>query len=172
MVVPDQFVDRTTRRAATFFGRGLVGHVAFARPFCGVLSKAMAAACAEAGAVHHVGGTYVCIEGPQFSTRAESKLYRSWGVDVIGMTNLHRGELAREAELCYVTLALVTDYDCWHDDARRRHRRNGSRQPGGGAAQKGDAGGVRPSHRGRAAASAKTRWPRRWSRRRSWCPKP
>ncbi|HET8645174.1 MAG TPA: S-methyl-5'-thioadenosine phosphorylase [Vicinamibacteria bacterium] len=116
VVVPDQFVDRTTQRPATFFGRGLVGHVAFAHPFCGVLSRALAAACAEAGATHHVGGTYVCIEGPQFSTRAESELYRSWGMDIIGMTNVTEARLAREAEICYVTLALVTDYDCWHPE--------------------------------------------------------
>jgi 5'-methylthioadenosine phosphorylase len=114
MVIPDQFVDRTTQRASTFFGRGLVGHVAFAHPFCAVLSGVMAAACREAGATHHVGGTYVCMEGPQFSTFAESSLYRSWGMDVIGMTNLQEAKLAREAEICYVTLAMVTDYDCWH----------------------------------------------------------
>jgi 5'-methylthioadenosine phosphorylase len=116
MVVPDQLVDRTLQRKSTFFGRGLVAHVAFAHPFCARLSKVMAAACAEAGAVHHVGGTYICIEGPQFSTRAESELYRSWGMDVIGMTNLQEARLAREAEICYCTLAMVTDYDCWHPD--------------------------------------------------------
>jgi 5'-methylthioadenosine phosphorylase len=116
VVVPDQFVDRTTQRPATFFGRGLVAHVAFAHPFCAVVSRTMAEACAEAGATHHVGGTYVCIEGPQFSTRAESELYRSWGMDIIGMTNLTEARLAREAEICYATLALVTDYDCWHPD--------------------------------------------------------
>jgi 5'-methylthioadenosine phosphorylase len=116
VVVPDQLVDRTTQRPATFFGRGLVAHVAFARPFCRVLGPALAAACAEAGATHHEGGTYICIEGPEFSTRAESELYRSWGMDVIGMTNLTEARLAREAEICYVTLALVTDYDCWHPD--------------------------------------------------------
>jgi 5'-methylthioadenosine phosphorylase len=116
MVIPDQFVDRTTQRASTFFGRGLVAHVGFARPFCGPLSKAMASACAATGATHHAGGTYVCIEGPQFSTRAESELYRSWGMDVIGMTNLQEAKLAREAEICYATLAMVTDYDCWHPD--------------------------------------------------------
>jgi 5'-methylthioadenosine phosphorylase len=114
VVVPDQFVDRTTQRPATFFGRGLVAHVAFAHPFCAVLSRTMADACAEAGATHHAGGTYVCIEGPQFSTRAESELYRSWGMDIIGMTNVTEARLAREAEICYTTLALVTDYDCWH----------------------------------------------------------
>jgi 5'-methylthioadenosine phosphorylase len=116
VVVPDQFVDRTTQRPATFFGRGLVAHVAFANPFCAVTSRTMAAACAEAGATHHVGGSYVCIEGPQFSTRAESELYRSWGMDIIGMTNVTEARLAREAEICYATLALVTDYDCWHPD--------------------------------------------------------
>ena len=116
VVVPDQFVDRTTQRPATFFGRGLVAHVAFAHPFCAVVSRTMAEACAEAGATHHVGGTYVCIEGPQFSTRAESELYRSWGMDIIGMTNVTEARLAREAEICYATLALVTDYDCWHPD--------------------------------------------------------
>ena len=116
VVVPDQFVDRTTQRPATFFGRGLVAHVAFAHPFCAVVSRTMAEACAEAGATHHVGGTYVCIEGPQFSTRAESELYRSWGMDIIGMTNVTEARLAREAEICYATLAMVTDYDCWHPD--------------------------------------------------------
>jgi 5'-methylthioadenosine phosphorylase len=116
MVIPDQLLDRTTQRASTFFGRGLVAHVAFAHPFCDVVSSVMAGACREAGAVHHVGGTYVCIEGPQFSTRAESELYRSWGMDVIGMTNLQEAKLAREAEICYATLAMVTDYDCWHPD--------------------------------------------------------
>jgi 5'-methylthioadenosine phosphorylase len=116
MVVPDQFVDRTLQRRSTFFGRGLVAHVAFAQPFCPNLSKAMAAACEEAGATYHVGGTYVCIEGPHFSTRAESELYRSWGMDIIGMTNLQEARLAREAEICYSTLAMVTDYDCWHPE--------------------------------------------------------
>ena len=116
VVIPDQLVDRTTHRHATFFGNGLVAHVAFAHPFCGTLTKLAAEACSEAAATHHVGGTYVCIEGPQFSTRAESELYRSWGMDIIGMTNLQEARLAREAEICYVTLAMVTDYDCWHPD--------------------------------------------------------
>ena len=116
MVIPDQFVDRTTARKSTFFGRGLVAHVAFAHPFCPVLSATLAGACAEAGATFHRGGTYVCIEGPQFSTRAESELYRAWGMDLVGMTNLQEAKLAREAELCYATLAMVTDYDCWHPD--------------------------------------------------------
>jgi len=114
MLLPDQFVDRTRERKSTFFGRGLVAHVAFAHPICRNLSRVMAAACAEAGATHHVGGTYVCMEGPQFSTRAESELYRSWGMDVVGMTNLQEAKLAREAEICYGTLAMITDYDCWH----------------------------------------------------------
>jgi 5'-methylthioadenosine phosphorylase len=116
MVVPDQFVDRTFKRASTFFGRGLVAHVAFAHPFCAPLSDVMEQACRDAGATVHRGGTYVCIEGPQFSTRAESELYRAWGMDVIGMTNVQEARLAREAEICYVTLAMVTDYDCWHPD--------------------------------------------------------
>jgi len=116
VVVPDQFIDRTRQRQSTFFGRGLAAHVAFAHPFCRNLSKVMAEACADAGATHHVGGTYVCMEGPQFSTLAESELYRSWGADVIGMTNLQEAKLAREAEICFSTLAMVTDYDCWHPD--------------------------------------------------------
>jgi 5'-methylthioadenosine phosphorylase len=116
VVVPDQFIDRTRQRKSTFFGEGLVAHVGFAHPFCRNLSKVMAEACAEAGATHHVGGTYVCMEGPQFSTLAESRLYRSWGADLIGMTNLQEAKLAREAEICYSTLAMVTDYDCWHPD--------------------------------------------------------
>jgi 5'-methylthioadenosine phosphorylase len=116
MVVPDQFVDRTFKRAGTFFGRGLVAHVAFARPFCADLGRVLGAATRTAGATVHEGGTYICIEGPQFSTRAESELYRSWGMDIIGMTNLQEARLAREAEICYSTLAMVTDYDCWHPD--------------------------------------------------------
>ena len=116
MVIPDQLFDRTYLRPSTFFGRGLVAHVAFAQPFCPVLSATLAEACGEAGATFHRGGTYVCIEGPQFSTRAESELYRSWGMDLVGMTNLQEAKLAREAELCYATLAMVTDYDCWHPD--------------------------------------------------------
>jgi len=116
MLVPDQLIDRTQQRRSTFFGRGLVAHVAFAHPFCGALSKLMAEGCQEAGARHHVGGTYVCIEGPHFSTFAESRLYRSWGADVVGMTNLQEAKLAREAEICYATLAMVTDYDCWHPE--------------------------------------------------------
>jgi 5'-methylthioadenosine phosphorylase len=114
MVVPDQFVDRTFERPSTFFGRGLVAHVAFAHPFCSSLRSTFAAACRASSAVVHEGGTYVCIEGPQFSTFAESSLYRSWGMDIVGMTNLQEARLAREAEICYATLAMVTDYDCWH----------------------------------------------------------
>jgi len=116
VVVPDQFIDRTQQRKSTFFGNGLVAHVAFAHPFCRNLSKVVAEDGLEAGATHHVGGTYVCMEGPQFSTLAESELYRSWGADLIGMTNLQEAKLAREAEICYSTLAMVTDYDCWHPD--------------------------------------------------------
>jgi 5'-methylthioadenosine phosphorylase len=116
IVVPDQFFDRTSGRAGTFFGRGIVGHVAFAHPVCGVLSTIAADSVEAVGATAHRGGTYVNIEGPQFSTLAESRLYRSWGMDVIGMTNLQEAKLAREAEICYALLALVTDYDCWHPD--------------------------------------------------------
>jgi 5'-methylthioadenosine phosphorylase len=116
ILVPDQFFDRTKSRISTFFGRGLVAHIAFAHPLCGVLSKIAADAAEQVGATVHRGGTYVNMEGPQFSTLAESKLYRSWGMDVIGMTNLQEAKLAREAEICYATLALVTDYDCWHPD--------------------------------------------------------
>ncbi len=116
IVVPDQFFDRTKGRISTFFGRGLVAHVAFAHPICGDLSRTVADSAEQVGATVHRGGTYVNMEGPQFSTLAESKLYRSWGMDVIGMTNLQEAKLAREAEICYATLALVTDYDCWHPD--------------------------------------------------------
>jgi 5'-methylthioadenosine phosphorylase len=116
ILVPDQFFDRTKARISTFFGRGLVAHVPFSHPVCGVLSGIAADAAAAVGATVHRGGTYVNMEGPQFSTLAESKLYRSWGFDVIGMTNLQEAKLAREAEICYATLALVTDYDSWHPD--------------------------------------------------------
>jgi 5'-methylthioadenosine phosphorylase len=116
LVIPDQLFDRTFARHGTFFGDGLVAHVAFAHPFCDDLCEIAQAAAAAAGARVHRGGTYVCIEGPQFSTRAESLLYRSWGLDIIGMTNLQEAKLAREAEMCYATIALVTDYDCWHPD--------------------------------------------------------
>ena len=116
IVVPDQFFDRTKGRISTFFGRGIVAHVAFAHPLCGDLSAIAAESAVQVGATVHRGGTYVNMEGPQFSTLAESKLYRSWGMDVIGMTNLQEAKLAREAEICYATLALVTDYDCWHPD--------------------------------------------------------
>lgn len=120
VVVPDQFFDRTRHRADTFFGDGLVAHVSLADPVCPHLA-AVAAAAAEAAAegtacTVHRGGTYLCMEGPQFSTRAESHVYRSWGMDVIGMTNLQEARLAREAEICYATLAMVTDYDCWHEE--------------------------------------------------------
>jgi len=116
IVIPDQFFDRTKGRPSSFFGRGLVGHVGFAHPFCRILSGIAYDSGSRAGATVHKGGTYVCMEGPQFSTLAESKLYRAWGMDIIGMTNLQEAKLAREAEICYSTIALVTDYDCWHPD--------------------------------------------------------
>ncbi len=115
MVLPDQFIDLTKRRASTFFEGGIVAHVAFGQPICPTLADALAASARRVGATCHQGGTYLCMEGPQFSTKAESSLYRQWGVDVIGMTNMPEAKLAREAELCYATMALVTDYDCWHD---------------------------------------------------------
>jgi 5'-methylthioadenosine phosphorylase len=113
-VIVDQFVDRTRHRVDTFFGDGVVAHIAFADPICPQLSETVAAGSKKAGVVGKRGGTYLCMEGPQFSTKAESNLYRSWGMDVIGMTNLQEAKLAREAEICYVTVAMVTDYDCWH----------------------------------------------------------
>ncbi len=113
-VLPDQFYDRTKQRVSTFFGDGVVAHIAFGDPICDHMSKVVYEACGIAGVNVKHGGTYVCMEGPQFSTKAESNLYRSWGMDVIGMTNLQEAKLAREAELCYVTVAMVTDYDCWH----------------------------------------------------------
>lgn len=115
VVLPDQFIDLTKRRASTFFEGGAVAHVAFGEPVCASLSSQVLAAGRSVGATAHEGGTYVCIEGPQFSTKAESRLYRQWGVSVIGMTNMPEAKLAREAELCYATIALVTDYDCWHE---------------------------------------------------------
>jgi 5'-methylthioadenosine phosphorylase len=116
IVIPDQFFDRTKGRVSTFFGRGLVAHVGFAHPVCGEASRIAHESAQAVGAHVHLGGTYVCMEGPQFSTLAESRLYRSWGMDVIGMTNLQEAKLAREAEICYATLALVTDFDCWHPE--------------------------------------------------------
>jgi 5'-methylthioadenosine phosphorylase len=116
IVIPDQFLDRTRGRQSTFFGRGLVGHIAFAHPVCSELAGVAIDAARVAGATVHGSGTYVCMEGPAFSTLAESTLYRSWGMDIIGMTNLQEAKLAREAEICYATIALVTDYDCWHPD--------------------------------------------------------
>jgi len=112
-VIPDQFIDRTHRRISTFFSKGVVGHVSFADPVCSRLSGMLETAAEAVGATAHKGGTYICIEGPQFSSRAESNVYRQWGVDVIGMTNVTEAKLAREAGICYATLALVTDYDCW-----------------------------------------------------------
>ena len=116
IVIPDQFIDRTRGRISTFFGSGIVAHVSFADPVCGELTRLLVEVGREAGAIVHQGGTYICMEGPQFSTRAESYLYRSWGADIIGMTNLQEAKLAREAELCFATLALATDYDCWNTD--------------------------------------------------------
>jgi len=113
-VIPDQFFDRTRHRVDTFFGEGIVAHIAFAEPVCPQLAQVVEAACKRAGVTGKRGGIYLCMEGPQFSTKAESNVYRSWGMDVIGMTNLQEAKLAREAEICYVTLAMVTDYDCWH----------------------------------------------------------
>jgi len=116
VVLPDQFYDRTKTRISTFFGNGIVAHVSFGDPICNVLSDVIGAAGSDAGVPIKRGGTYVCMEGPQFSTKSESNTYRSWGMDLIGMTNLQEAKLAREAEICYSTMALVTDYDCWHPD--------------------------------------------------------
>ena len=113
-VIPDQFFDRTRGRISTFFGEGLVAHVSFADPICPELARIAGEACRSAGVTCKEGGTYLCMEGPAFSTKAESNVYRSWGMDVIGMTNLTEAKLAREAEICYLTIAMVTDYDCWH----------------------------------------------------------
>ncbi len=115
-VIPDQFVDRTRGRVSTFFGEGLVAHISFAHPVCSQLARTALDATTAVGVNGKLGGTYLCMEGPAFSTLAESNLYRSWGMDVIGMTNLQEAKLAREAEICYVTIAMVTDYDCWHED--------------------------------------------------------
>lgn len=115
VVLPDQFIDLTKRRVSTFFEGGVVAHVAFGDPVCASLATSLLGAGRSVGATVHQGGTYLCMEGPQFSTKAESNLYRQWGVSVIGMTNMPEAKLAREAELCYATVALVTDYDCWHE---------------------------------------------------------
>ena len=115
-VLPDQFFDRTHGRVSTFFGDGLVAHISFSHPICPQLSDVVYAACQAQGVEAKKGGTYLCMEGPAFSTLAESNVYRSWGMDIIGMTNLQEAKLAREAEICYVTIAMVTDYDCWHPD--------------------------------------------------------
>jgi 5'-methylthioadenosine phosphorylase len=115
-VLPDQFVDRTRGRISTFFGEGLVAHVGFSDPVCPEVASVVYQAASSVGVNVKMGGTYVCMEGPAFSTRAESELYRSWGMDVIGMTNLQEAKLAREAEICYATVAMVTDYDCWHPE--------------------------------------------------------
>jgi 5'-methylthioadenosine phosphorylase len=115
-VLPDQFVDRTRQRVSTFFGEGIVAHISFADPICSQLAQQVEVAAGKINFPIKRGGSYVCIEGPAFSTRAESELYRSWGMDLIGMTNLQEAKLAREAEICYVTIAMVTDYDCWHEE--------------------------------------------------------
>src|SRR5258707_6812242 len=117
IVIPDQFIDRTTLRPSTFFGKGIVAHVSLADPFCRDLAEKLVTAATSEGGKVYPRGTYLCMEGPQFSTRAESHLYRSWGADVIGMTNLQEAKLAREAEICFATLALATDYDCWNESA-------------------------------------------------------
>jgi 5'-methylthioadenosine phosphorylase len=116
VVIPDQFFDRTRGRVGTFFGNGLVAHISFADPICPTLSELVSETAIECGATVHRGGTYLCMEGPAFSTRAESNVYRQWGMDIIGMTNLQEAKLAREAEICYATMAMVTDYDCWHEE--------------------------------------------------------
>jgi 5'-methylthioadenosine phosphorylase len=115
VVIPDQFIDLTKRRASTFFEGGIVAHVAFGEPVCAGLARTLVSSGQRLEAAIHRGGTYLCMEGPQFSTKGESRLYRQWGVDVIGMTNMPEAKLAREAELCYATMALATDYDCWHE---------------------------------------------------------
>ncbi len=118
LVIPDQLIDRTRRRVSTFFGNGLVAHIPFAEPFCPVLSRILFGAAKEVGASVHFKGTYAAIEGPAFSTRAESRLYRSWGADIIGMTVLPEAKLAREAEICYASIACVSDYDSWEEKAK------------------------------------------------------
>jgi 5'-methylthioadenosine phosphorylase len=115
-VIPDQFFDRTKGRISTFFGDGIVAHISFGDPVCPEVAKVVGCACKDVGVTVKQGGTYLCMEGPAFSTKAESNVYRSWGMDVIGMTNLQEAKLAREAEICYATVAMVTDYDCWHQD--------------------------------------------------------
>ena len=116
VVLPSQFLDRTVGRASTFFGGGLVAHIGFSDPVCATVAEVLEQSCKDSGVNCHRGGTYVCMEGPAFSTKAESSTYRAWGMDIIGMTNLQEAKLAREAEICYATMAMVTDYDCWHPD--------------------------------------------------------
>ena len=161
IVIPDQFLDRTRGRISTFFGRGLVAHVAFAHPVCATLGGLAHESAAAVGATVHRGGTYVCMEGPQFSTLAESRLYRSWEMDVIGMTNLQEAKLAREAEICFATLALVTDYDCWHPDhdhvtVDMTHRQPAAERPHGAADHQGHARAV-CRWTGRASAPRRSR---------------
>jgi hypothetical protein len=147
LVVPHQFIDRTKGRPSTFFGGGIVGHVAFADPVCHALADVVAKGAATTGARVHQGGTYICMEGPQFSTRAESNLYRTWDVDVIGMTNIPEAKLAREAELCYSTVALATDYDCWHDTEEDVDRLGGPQYGRKGRVQLRGSPEVRHRHR-------------------------
>ena len=174
-VIPDQFFDRTRGRVSTFFGEGLVAHISFADPICPRAERGGGRGLRRAAGVNiKKGGTYLCMEGPAFSTKAESNVYRSWGMDVIGMTNLQEAKLAREAEICYVTVAMVTDYDCWHPDhdavtvneiiANLNEERRKRVQSGGRSGRR-DA-------RGRAAASAARRWPTPSSPTASWCRKP
>ncbi len=146
VVLPDQFIDRTCNRVSTFFGDGLAAHIAFADPVCPELLEQVVQASRKVGINVVRGGTYVCMEGPAFSTKAESNLYRKWGMDVIGMTNLQEAKLAREAEICYVTMALVTDYDCWHDAHESRDGGHDRRQSD--AEQQERAGPDRPDDRG------------------------
>ncbi len=173
-VIPDQFFDRTRGRISTFFGEGLVAHISFADPICPELAEVVAGACHAAGVTAKKGGTYLCMEGPAFSTKAESNVYRSWGMDVIGMTNLQEAKLAREAEICYVTVAMVTDYDCWHPRSRRRHGDRHHRQPGEERRERlqgGGGGGGAPCPRA-APASAARRWRTPSSPTATWCRKP
>ena len=173
-VIPDQFFDRTRGRISTFFGEGLVAHISFADPICPQLAWRGGNACAAAGVNAKHGGTYLCMEGPAFSTKAESNVYRSWGMDVIGMTNLQEAKLAREAEICYVTVAMVTDYDCWHpdhdavtvNDIIANLTKNAENACAGGGAGRG------PNARRSAPANAARRWRTPSSPTARWCPKP
>ena len=173
-VIPDQFFDRTRGRVSTFFGDGLVAHISFADPVCPQVAGVVAEACRAAGVNAKRGGTYLCMEGPAFSTKAESNVYRSWGMDVIGMTNLQEAKLAREAEICYATVAMVTDYDCWHPASRRRHGGSDCRHPAEERRERlqgGGRGGGRAC-RPRAPANAARRWPKPSLPTAPRCPRP